>query len=97
MEFHNPTELARFVSDNDLVRLNPIFPHLVGCINNYAVVCSCTKREDKLKLYETCVKLYMDSAKHIVARYKTEFFSKTSEASFTFYTEQGQLITIVSR
>ena len=97
MDIRSPTEFARFLSATELSRLDSIFSQLVTCINNFAVACTCYKREDKMKLYGVCTKLYVDGVRHIVPRFKNEFLSKTSDRQIAFYTDQGQLIAIVSR
>lgn len=97
MEFRNPTTFAQFVSANDLARLDGGFIHLIHCINNYGASCNCQKREDKQKMYDVCTKMYINLAKHVVGKFKTEFLSKTTDRNISIYTEQGQLITIVSR
>lgn len=97
MDFKNPTEFARFLSNNELSRLDSTFSQLINCINNYATACTCDKREDKLKLYGVCTKLYQDGARHIVSRFKNEFLSKTTDRQIALYTEAGQLILIISR
>lgn len=97
MDFKNPTEFARFLSDNELSRLDSTFSQLVNCINNYAAACTCDKREDKLRMYGVCTKLYQDGVQHVVPKFKNEFLSKTTDRQLAFYTESGQLITIISR
>lgn len=89
--------MARFVSANNLVQLDQNFIQLVNCINNYAASCNCHKKSDKDDLYRTCTKMYLDGVRHVVARFKNEFLSKTGERQIAFYSEQNQLILIISR
>jgi hypothetical protein len=97
MEFRSPIEFARFLSSNGLSRLDSTFSQLINCINNCAASCTCDNREDKARVYGICTKLYIDGARHVVPRLKNEFLSKTTDRQLSFYTEQGQLIVIVSR
>jgi len=97
MEIRNPTEFARFLSANDLAKLDNTFIQLIQCINNFSTACSCHKREDKLKIYAVCSRLYLDGARHLASRFKTEFLSKITDRQISFYTEQGQLLCILSR
>lgn len=97
MDFRSPTDFARFLSANELSRLDSTFSQLVNCINNYAAACTCDKREDKMRLYGVCKKLYQDGAQHIAPRLKNELLSKTTDRQLAFYTEEGQLIVLVSR
>jgi hypothetical protein len=97
MNISSPTDMARFVSANELVHLDQNFSQLVNCINNYAVACNCHKKEDKDKLYGVCTRLYLDGARHVVSRFKHQFLAKTTDRQIAFYTEQGQLIVIMSR
>lgn len=97
MDIRSPSDLAQFVSVNDLSRLDGGFVQLINCVNNYRAACNCYKQEDKNKTYEVCTKMYINLAKHIVNRFKTEFLSKTTDRQISLYTENGQLITIVSR
>ncbi len=97
MDIRNVTQFAQFLSANNLTRLDPSFQQTVQCINNYAAACNCSKREDKLTTYTVCNKLYQDSARQIVGRFKNELLATTEERQISFYTENGQLIVIVSR
>lgn len=89
--------MARFVSAHNMVHLDQNFIQLVNCINNYAAACNCHKKADKDDLYRVCTKMYLDGVRHVVSRFKTEFLSKTTERQIAFYSEQGQLILIISR
>jgi hypothetical protein len=89
--------MARFLSANNLVQLDQSFIQLVHCINNYAASCNCHKKSDKDDLYRTCTKMYLDGVRHVVSRFKNEFLSKTGERQVAFYSEQNQLILIISR
>lgn len=97
MEIRNPTQFARFLSDNDLMKLDSTFVQLVKCINEFATACTCHKREDKMRIYSACNKLYFVGAQHVAPRLKNEFLSKTTDRQISFYTEQGQLLSILSR
>src|ERR1041385_7578452 len=97
MEFRNPTEFARFLSSHELTRLDRSFLQMVNCINSYSSACNCHNRETKIQLYQSCNKLYQDLALHLVNKFKNEFLSKITDRQISFYTEQGQLISIVSR
>lgn len=97
MEIRNPTQFARFLSDNDLMKLDSTFVQLVKCINEFATACTCHKREDKMRIYSACNKLYISGAQHVAPRLKNEFLSKTTDRQISFYTEQGQLLSILSR
>lgn len=97
MNINSPNDMARFVSANGLVQLDQGFIQLVHCINNYSAECNCHKKEDKDKLYGSCTKIYINSVKNVVSRFKNEFLTKTSERQICFYTEQGQLMLIISR
>jgi hypothetical protein len=96
MELRNPTEFARWLSANEFGRLDSSFSQLIQCINNYAAACTCDKREDKLKQWSLCTKLYHHGALHVAPRFKKEFLSKTTDRQISLYSEVGQLIVIIS-
>ena len=97
MDIRSPGEFARFLSANDFVKLDGTFAQLVNCVNNFSAACSCHKREDRMKLYGVCTRMYLDGASQAAPRFKTEFLSKTTDRQICFYTEQGQPITTICR
>lgn len=97
MNIRGPFEFAGFLSANSLQDKESVFIQLVNCVNNFRSACNCYKKEDKDRMYNTCNRLYQESVKHIVPRMKDVFLSKTSERQISFYTENGDLLRIVSR
>ena len=97
MEIRNVTQFANFLKGNNLSRLDGMLQQLVNCIDNYTVHCNCHKLEDKRKMYDTCNKLYFNTAHNLCPRFKNEFLATTAERQINIYTENGQLIISISR
>lgn len=96
MDIKNPTQFATFISNNGLSGLDPIFNQIVICMNEFIRACDCHKREDKENIYLNCNKLFVQSVK-VASRFKTQFLACTSERQILFYTENGNVIAIMSR
>jgi len=97
MNIRGPFEFASFLSANSLQDKESIFIQLTNCVNNFRAACNCYKKEDKDRMYNICTRLYQEAVKHIVPRMKDVFLSKTPERQISFYTENGDLLRIVSR
>lgn len=97
MDINNVTQFANFLTINDLANLDGTFSHIVQCINNYATTCNCNKSNDKLRLYTTCNRLYMDATRYCVPKHKNAFLSKTSERQINFKLDNGSVIITISR
>jgi hypothetical protein len=97
MDIRNATQMANFLSQTNLVNKDAAFEQLAQCINNFASACACSSREEKMQLYAVCNKLYFRSARDIAPRLKNDFLSQTTDRQITFYTEEGNLIAIISR
>jgi len=93
MDIRTPTELARFISSNNLGGINTSFQQLIQCINTYSAWCNCEKKDEKEKLYVACKTLYSQSAVHLIPKYKTEFLLKTPDKKIMFY-DDGRLISV---
>jgi len=97
MNIRGPSEFSEWLSSVGLSHRDNVFTQLFNCIHNFRAACSCYKKEDKMKMYDTCKKLYRDAIMHVVPKLKGELLSKTQERSINFYDENGTLLRIVSR
>jgi hypothetical protein len=97
MDIRNVTQFCNFITSNGFNKSNGSLQQIVSCIDGYSAACNCHKVEDKQKMYAICNKLYSDAIKHIVPTLKHEFLSKTSERQIIFYSDNGTLISILSR
>ena len=97
MEIRNVTQFANFMSSNELANLDSIFQQIIQCVNSYASACNCYKVEDKLKLYNNCTRMYSDAVKIVVPKLKNVILAKVPLGKISFYTDNGTLITTVSR
>jgi hypothetical protein len=97
MEIRNVTQFANFVSAHGLAPLDSMFIQTLNCLNNYKSMCNCSKAADKLKRYVSCNKLYADSVRTVVPKFKNEFLSKIQEYQISFYSEDGCSIGVISR
>ena len=97
MNIGNITQFSSFISSNNIGHLDGIFSQIVNCINNYSAKCNCYKLEDKQRMYADCNKLYNNAIRNVVPRFKNEILSKIPERQISFYTDNGTLISIVSR
>lgn len=96
MDIRNVTQFAHFLSQYELMKLDPSFGQLITCINNFAAGCNCHKRDDKLKIYAICNKLYVDNVR-LITRFKNEFLNKSNQRQLSFYNEHGHLLISISR
>lgn len=97
MDIRNVTQFSTFINAHNLVRLDGTFQQIITCIQNFSSACNCYKKQEKDNIYSVCNKLYMNAARHIVPRFKNEFLSKTNERQIAIYTENGNLMIILSR
>lgn len=97
MNIRNTTEFATFISGNDLTNSDSSLIQLINCINTYKAGCDCWKKDEKLKLYNTCAQLYFHAVKHVLPKLKNEILAKTSERHIIFFSDQGHVIGSISR
>jgi len=97
MDIRNVTQFANFVSSTNLVGLDTSFLQIVQCLSGYSAACNCYKKEDKLNMYVKCNKAYHQAVKHVVPKFRHEFLSQTGERQISFYNDQGQLISVMTR
>lgn len=97
MDIRNVTQFASFISANGFQQLDGILRQAVDCLTGYSAACNCYKVEDKQRMYAACNKLYMDAVRHVIPRFKNVILAKIPDRQITFYSENGTLITIVSR
>ena len=97
MDIRNVTQFATFISEHNLTNNDSSLKQVVECLNTYKAACACWKREDKLKIYDTCNRVYYHSVKHVVPRLKNQFLAATQERQIAFYDDHNQLIGIISR
>jgi len=97
MNISNITQFVSFISDNNLTSLDSSLQQVQQCFHSYATACSCYNQEDKIRLYNSCNKAYIQAVSHVIPRFRNEFLSKTTERQISFYSENGQLLFILSR
>jgi hypothetical protein len=97
MDIRNVTEFSNFVQTKNLTRLDATFQHMVNCVEEYRRGCDCWRRSERDAQYQKCTKQYLSIVRGIVPRFKNEFLAQTTERQICFYTENGQLIIILSR
>ena len=97
MDIRNPTQFANFVRTSGLIMKDMSFQQVGFCVDQISKACNCWKAEDKKKLYDNCVMVYMNSVKNVVPRFKNDFLAQTQDRSINFYTENGNLICVVNR
>lgn len=97
MDIRNVTQFVNFLSSNGLGTADTLFVQVTQCLHNYEHACNCYKKEDKMALYNACKRLYIDAVNGVVPKMKNVFLSKTTERQIAFYTDEGSLISILSR
>lgn len=97
MQINNVTQFVNFLSSNSFQDLDTMFIQTIQCVSKYSSTCSCYKAEDKMKMYNLCCKLYLDSVVHVIPKFKNIILQKIPEGKITFLNDNGSVIAIVSR
>jgi hypothetical protein len=97
MDIGNVTQFVNFVSANNLGRLDSSIQAIVNCMDEYRRGCNCWRSNERDANYQKCNKQYLSVARTIVPRFKNEFLAHTTERQISLFTENGNLIVILSR
>ena len=97
MNIQNVTQFVNFIVTNNLVNLDSSFLQLTQCLERYSAACNCYKTEDKVKIYNTCNGVYINSIQNVVPRLKHQIMAKTSERQISFYNDSGVIIGVLLR
>lgn len=96
MRINGANEMYNLLRTTGLIDKNPITKGFVNCILSIQG-CACTSRSERLKIQQHCNKLYVELARWASSNMIHDFLTKTSERQISFYTDSGDLITIMSR
>lgn len=95
MDIKGPIEFSNFIKTSSLNN-DVMFTKIVECVSNLSG-CACTSRDEKIKKYQRCNKLYVDFIKSNANKHKNDLLNKTSDRQIIFHTDTGEIIIIISR
>ena len=96
MKLNNITEFSNFLNSNGFTPLDSSFSQLNGCLEKYKYKCSCYSKEDKIKQYNECNRIYANIVLNVIPKLKVKIFSKIGDLQIYFY-DGSRLIGIISR
>ena len=96
MRIDNITQFVNFANSNGLSSLDASFTQISHCLEKYKYKCSCYSKEDKIKQYNECNRLYANIVLNVIPKLKVKIFSKVGDLQIYFY-DGSRLIGIISR
>ena len=85
MIIKNATECNNFINGSGLSSLDPMFSQLDQCLTKYINKCNCHKKEDKVKLYQTCNSIHYNLTSQTIPRLRGQILQQTGHRIIYFY------------
>ena len=96
MTIKGAIQFSDFVSAHGLADQDSLFRQIVNCTNNFKAACNCYNKEDKLRMYDTCNRLYSEAVRNVIPKLKMVVLSKIPERQISFYYDRGDLIKLIT-